>query len=74
MGNGEQIVHVVIILQDGVIYKLFMKNVEINTYWDWHEFGFCFKFSRLKNHPDYWWQIDIHFLFFDMWINFISKI
>jgi hypothetical protein len=50
-----------------------MKNIEVNTYWDWHEFGFCFKFSRLKNHPDYWYQIDIHFLFFDCWINFISK-
>ena len=50
-----------------------MKNLEINTYWDWIEFGFCFKFSRLPYHPNFWWQIEIHFLFFDCWINFISK-
>ena len=51
-----------------------MKNIEVNTYWDWHEFGFCFKIARLPHHPDYWWQFETHFLFFDCWINFISKI
>jgi hypothetical protein len=51
-----------------------MKNIELNTYWDWNEFGFCFKFCRLHYHPDYKYQFDIHFLFFDCWINFISKI
>jgi hypothetical protein len=50
-----------------------MKNLEIVSYWDWNEFGFSLKFSRLPHHPDYWWQIDIHFLFFDCWINFIEK-
>jgi hypothetical protein len=51
-----------------------MKNLEVNTYWDWHEFGFCFKIARLPHHPDYWWQIDMHFMFFSCWINFISKL
>ena len=51
-----------------------MKNIEVNTYWDWEDFGFCFKVSRLPVHPEYWYQIDIHLLFFDCWINFISKI
>lgn len=47
-----------------------MKKIEVNTYWDWHEFGFCFKIARL----DYWYQIDMHFLFFSCWINLISKL
>ena len=51
-----------------------MKNIEVNTYLDWVEFGFCFKIARLPHHPDYWYQIDMHFLFFSCWINFISKI
>lgn len=50
-----------------------MKNIEVNSYWDWYEFGFCFKFSRLKYRPDYLYQIEIHFLFFDLWISFINK-
>ena len=51
-----------------------MKDIQINTYFDIHEFGFCFKFSRLKYHPDYLYQIDIHLLFFCIWINFKSKL
>jgi hypothetical protein len=51
-----------------------MKNIQISTYWDWNEFGFCFKFCRLPYHPDYLYQFDIHLLFLDIWINFKSKI
>jgi hypothetical protein len=52
----------------------YKNNMEVNAYWDWYEFGFCFKFSRLKYRPDYLYQIEIHFLFFDLWISFINKI
>ena len=51
-----------------------MKKIEVNTYWDWYEFGFCFKVLRLEYNPDYWCKVDIHFLFFNVWINFINKI
>ena len=29
-----------------------MKNMDINAYWDWEEFGFCFKISKTGNHTD----------------------
>ena len=47
--------------------------MDINWYWDWCEFGFCFKISKTGNHSDYCYLIDLHFLFFDCWINFYSK-
>lgn len=53
------------------LFKL--QIMDINTYWAWNEFGFCFKISRTGSHSDYLFMIDFHFLFFDCWINFYSK-
>lgn len=46
--------------------------MQINYYWDFKEFGFCFKVSKSEYKP-YKYMIDINILFFDCWVNLIKK-
>jgi len=43
-------------------------------YWSWNEFGFCFKILRVKQENIYWYQVDIHLLFYNLQFDFYSKI